>query len=37
MPAMAYLLGVVRGLDACSSPSGTFTVLALAPRQNLRK
>ena len=34
---MAYLLGVVRGLDACSSPSGTFTVLALDHRQNLRK
>jgi tagatose-1,6-bisphosphate aldolase len=28
---------VVRGLDACSSPSGTFTVLALDHRQNLRK
>jgi tagatose-1,6-bisphosphate aldolase len=37
MPAMAYLLGVVRGLDACSSPAGTFTVLALDHRQNLRK
>src|SRR4029079_9285832 len=37
MPRMAYLLGVVRGLDACSSPSGTFTVLALDHRQNLRK
>ena len=37
MPPMAYLLGVVRGLDACSSPSGTFTVLALDHRQNLRK
>src|SRR5262245_14164442 len=37
MPSMAYLLGVVRGLDACSSPSGTFTVLALDHRQNLRK
>jgi tagatose 1,6-diphosphate aldolase len=37
MRPMAYLLGVVRGLDACSSPSGTFTVLALDHRQNLRK
>ena len=36
MPAMAYLLGVARGLDACSSPAGTFTVLALDHRQNLR-
>ncbi len=34
---MAYLLGVVRGLGACSSPGGTFTVLALDHRQNLRK
>jgi tagatose-1,6-bisphosphate aldolase len=34
---MAYLLGIVRGLDACSSPTGTFTVLALDHRQNLRK
>ena len=37
MPPMAYLLGTVRGLDACSSPGGTFTVLALDHRQNLRK
>lgn len=34
---MAYLLGTIRGLDACSSPRGTFTVLALDHRQNLRK
>jgi tagatose-1,6-bisphosphate aldolase len=34
---MAYLLGTRRGLDACSSPRGTFTVLALDHRQNLRK
>lgn len=34
---MAYLLGTLRGLDACSSPGGTFTVLALDHRQNLRK
>ena len=37
MPPMNYQLGVIRGLDACSSPSGTFTVLALDHRQNLRK
>jgi tagatose 1,6-diphosphate aldolase len=35
--AMAYLLGTLRGLDACSSARGTFTVLALDHRQNLRK
>ena len=34
---MAYLLGTLRGLDACSSSRGTFTVLALDHRQNLRK
>ena len=34
---MSYLLGTVRGLDACSSARGTFTVLALDHRQNLRK
>lgn len=34
---MAYLLGTRRGLDACSSPRGTFAVLALDHRQNLRK
>jgi tagatose-1,6-bisphosphate aldolase len=34
---MAYLLGTLRGLDACSSDRGTFTVLALDHRQNLRK
>jgi tagatose 1,6-diphosphate aldolase len=37
MHPMAYLLGTIRGLDACSSPAGTFTVLALDHRQNLRK
>jgi tagatose-1,6-bisphosphate aldolase len=37
MRCMAYLLGTVRGLDACSSARGTFTVLALDHRQNLRK
>lgn len=34
---MAFQLGVLRGLDACSSPRGAFTVLALDHRQNLRK
>lgn len=34
---MGYLLGTMRGLDACSSERGTFTVLALDHRQNLRK
>jgi tagatose-1,6-bisphosphate aldolase len=34
---MAYLLGTIRGLDACSSPSGTFALLALDHRQNLRR
>ncbi|HUP54087.1 MAG TPA: tagatose 1,6-diphosphate aldolase [Methylomirabilota bacterium] len=34
---MALLLGTRRGLDATSSPRGTFAVLALDHRQNLRK
>ena len=34
---MPYQLGVIRGLDACSSSRGAFTVLALDHRQNLRK
>jgi tagatose-1,6-bisphosphate aldolase len=34
---MAYLLGTRRGLEACASPRGTFAVLALDHRQNLRK
>ena len=34
---MAYLLGTRRGLDATSSARGTFAVLALDHRQNLRK
>lgn len=34
---MDYFLGTMRGLDACSSPAGAFTVLALDHRQNLRK
>jgi tagatose-1,6-bisphosphate aldolase len=33
----AYRLGARRGLDACASERGTFTVLALDHRQNLRK
>ncbi len=37
MAPMDYLLGTLRGLDACSSDTGTFTVLALDHRQNLRK
>lgn len=32
-----YALGVKRGLAACASPHGTFAVLALDHRQNLRK
>ena len=34
---MALLLGTRRGLEATSSAHGTFTVLALDHRQNLRK
>ena len=34
---MTYLLGTRRGLRACASPGGTFAVLALDHRQNLRK
>ncbi len=34
---MSHLLGTRRGLDACASPRGTFAVLALDHRQNLRK
>jgi tagatose-1,6-bisphosphate aldolase len=33
----AYRPGARRGLDACASERGTFTVLALDHRQNLRK
>lgn len=32
-----YALGVRRGLAACASPRGTFAVLALDHRQNLRR
>ena len=34
---MTYPIGARRGLDACASERGTFTVLALDHRQNLRK
>ena len=35
--ADSYRLGARRGLDACASERGTFAVLALDHRQNLRK
>jgi tagatose-1,6-bisphosphate aldolase len=34
---VAYLPGTRRGLDACASARGTFAVLALDHRQNLRR
>jgi tagatose 1,6-diphosphate aldolase len=34
---MAPRYGTLRGLDACASPRGTFTVLALDHRGNLRR
>ena len=34
---MPYRLGTMRGLTACASAAGTFTILALDHRQNLRK
>lgn len=34
---MPFLLGTRRGLAACASPRGTFAVLALDHRQNLRR
>ena len=34
---VTYPLGTRRGLEACASPGGTFAVLALDHRQNLRK
>jgi len=34
---MAFLSGTRRGLDACASSRGTFAVLALDHRQNLRR
>jgi tagatose 1,6-diphosphate aldolase len=33
----AFALGARRGLEACASPRGTFAVLALDHRQNLRR
>ena len=36
-PRRAYALGARRGLEACASPRGTFAVLALDHRQNLRR
>jgi len=36
-PAADYRLGTRRGLEACASARGTFTVLALDHRQNLRR
>jgi tagatose-1,6-bisphosphate aldolase len=34
---MSLRIGTLRGLDACASPSGTFSVLALDHRSNLRR
>lgn len=34
---MTYALGALRGIGACASEHGTFAVLALDHRQNLRK
>jgi hypothetical protein len=34
---MTYVLGARRGIAACDSERGTFAVLALDHRQNLRK
>jgi tagatose 1,6-diphosphate aldolase len=36
-PRHAYAPGSRRGLEACASPRGTFAVLALDHRQNLRR
>ena len=36
-PLRSYALGTRRGLEACASPRGTFAVLALDHRQNLRR
>src|SRR4029077_18141654 len=36
-PAVTYLLGTRRGIAACASERGTFAVLALDHRQNLRR
>jgi tagatose 1,6-diphosphate aldolase len=37
IPRGAFAAGSRRGLDVCASPRGTFTVLALDHRQNLRR
>jgi tagatose 1,6-diphosphate aldolase len=37
VPDVRFRLGARRGLEACASPGGTFAVLALDHRQNLRK
>jgi tagatose 1,6-diphosphate aldolase len=34
---MRYRFGTIRGLQECASPRGTFTMLALDHRQNLRR
>ena len=34
---MSLRIGTLRGLDACASPTGTFSVLALDHRNNLRR
>lgn len=34
---MPHRFGVIRGLQQCASPRGTFTMLALDHRQNLRR
>jgi tagatose-1,6-bisphosphate aldolase len=34
---MSYAIGVIRGLRACASAHGTFSILALDHRQNLRR
>jgi tagatose-1,6-bisphosphate aldolase len=34
---VTYILGARRGIEACASERGTFAVLALDHRQNLRK
>ncbi len=36
-PRRGYAVGSRRGLEACASPRGTFAVLALDHRQNLRR
>ena len=35
--AMPHRFGTIRGLQQCASPRGTFTMLALDHRQNLRR